>query len=373
MKVLYITNISTPYNVEMFNELGKYCDLTVLYERNYAKDRNKSWLESNKQITFKSIVLKGSPFRKDSAFNPTIIKWLRKDYDIYVSSYSSPTGMLTFEYLRMKKKILIFKADGGIIKNDNKLKYALKRHFISSASYYLSSGKTTSEYLIHYGANAKNIMLYPFSSLRENEILNNVISQDEKLERKKQLNVRERIMVLTVGQFIHRKGFDILLRACSKLNADIGVYFVGGDLTKEYKKIVTDLNLTNVHFEGFKTKEEIVNYYKASDIFVLPTREDIWGLVINEALAFGVPTITTDKCVAGLELIADGENGFIVPVENYELLANRINLIEENEILREEMASKSLQVVKSYTIENIANKHLELFHKIVAKSSKKNA
>ena len=50
-------------------------------------------------------------------------------------------------------------------------------------------------------------------------------------------------------------------------------------------------------------------YYQAADMLVFPTREDIWGLVINEAMANGLPTVSTDKCVAALEMIKQGENG----------------------------------------------------------------
>ena len=58
-------------------------------------------------------------------------------------------------------------------------------------------------------------------------------------------------------------------------------------------------DLTNVHFVGFKTKEQLEDYYRAADLFVLPTREDIWGLVVAEAMAYGLGVITTNRCNAG--------------------------------------------------------------------------
>lgn len=56
-------------------------------------------------------------------------------------------------------------------------------------------------------------------------------------------------------------------------------------------------------FESFKDKEEIRYFYLASDLFVLSIREDICGFVINEALAYGLPVITTNKCMVGLEIL----------------------------------------------------------------------
>lgn len=84
------------------------------------------------------------------------------------------------------------------------------------------------------------------------------------------------------------------------------------------------LKLTNVHFIDFMPKKELADYYRAADIFVLPTREDIWGLVINEAMAYGLPVVTTEKCVAGVEMVCEGHNGYIVPVENTDALKKAI-------------------------------------------------
>ena len=95
-------------------------------------------------------------------------------------------------------------------------------------------------------------------------------------------------------------------------------------------------------------------------MFVFPTREDIWGLVVNEAMANGLPIITTDKCVAGLELIEDGENGYIVPVENVDMLARKITFLLQNDSLRKIMAQKSLEYIKRYTIENMVVAHLKI-------------
>ena len=63
-------------------------------------------------------------------------------------------------------------------------------------------------------------------------------------------------IVLAVGRFIHSKGFDVLLHACEKIGNDVGIYIVGGEPTKEYLDFKNRLELKNVHFCGFKTKEE---------------------------------------------------------------------------------------------------------------------
>ena len=92
---------------------------------------------------------------------------------------------------------------------------------------------------------------------------------------------------------------------------------------------------------------------------MLPTREDIWGLVINEAMAYGLPVITTDRCVAGLELVEEGRNGYIVPVEDEQVLADKMRAALASDM--EAMGKASLEKIRPYTLENMARVHAEIF------------
>ena len=151
----------------------------------------------------------------------------------------------------------------------------------------------------------------------------------------------------------------MLMHAAKDLDPDIGIYIVGGEATDEYIRLREELGLANVHFLSFQKKERLALLYKAADVFVLPTREDIWGLVINEALAYGLPTITTDRCVAGLELIEDGINGYVVPVGDAKALAEKIRAVLASDL--GEMGAAALKKVRPYTLENMAKTHAEIF------------
>lgn len=93
-----------------------------------------------------------------------------------------------------------------------------------------------------------------------------------------------------------------------------------GEEEATLKEYVKTNNLLNVYFVGYKDKKTVMEYLKASDIFVHPTSTDVWGLVINEAMACGQPIITTDMCIAGSALIEDGVNGYIVKVGDSEAI-----------------------------------------------------
>lgn len=359
MRVLFQTNIPSPYRVDFFNELGKYCDLTVLFESHSAKDRDVAW-SANRMKNFTPIYLKGKRVGTAEAICPSIIKYLsKKKYDVIVIGFfSSPTGMIAVEYMRIRHIPFVLSSDGGVVKNDAGIKHKIKQHFISAASAWLSTGKTTTEYLTYYGADSKQVYIYPFTSVMAEDILKQPLTITEKQEYRKLLKMEEDKVILSVGQFIYRKGYDVLLKACKQLDDSIGVYIVGGKPTEEYLNLKEQFGLEHVHFVNFMTKDKLANYYKAADLFVLPTREDIWGLVINEAMAYGLPVITTTKCVAGVEMVKDGVNGQIIPVEDVGALTKSIkNALERS-------MNGAIETAKEYSIEKMALAHMQAFNQL---------
>ena len=369
LKILFITDIPSPYRVDFFNELNQYCNLTVIFERKYSGTREITWIK-NKGFKFKGVFLNNSQKRKFSIKQIKKILNTEKFDLIIIGCYSTIIGIRTIMYLKRKKINFVISADGGMIKNDErKIMYNLKKYLIGSAKYWLSTGKNTNEYLKYYGAKESGIYLYPFSSIKDSYIQNK-LNKSEIKALKKENNIKEEKIILSVGRFIFRKGFDVLINVMKNLDKNIGLYIVGGNPTEEYMKIVEENKLNNVHFIEFKNQEELENYYRVADVFVFPTRGDIWGLVINEAMAKGLPIITTNKCVAGLELIEDGKNGFIVPVDNIEELKNAIEKIISDEKLQETMSKSNIEKIKKYTIENMAKVHVEIFEKILNEERK---
>ena len=357
-RVLFLTNYPSPYRVHFFDELGKYMDVTVLYSDRVEdiRHRNAAWFEEGDH-GFQAVRLKPKfrVGRRYLCFD--VIPWLKKQFDaIVVCGYSSPTAVLAMAWLRLHRIPFYMEVDGGLIRQDGKLKHFVKKSLVCLANQWLSTGVHTTKYLVHYGAKEEKVTHYPFSSLYEKDILDKPLSQEEKEAFRMVLGIEEKHMILAIGQFIHRKGFDVLMHAAKKLDKDIGIYIVGGETTDEYRKLREELGLYNVHFLSFQKKERLALLYKAADLFVLPTREDIWGLVINEALAYGLPTITTDRCVAGLELIEDGVNGDVVPVD---ALAEKINSVLASDL--EAMGKAALTKVRPYTLENMAKTHAKIF------------
>lgn len=358
MKVLYLTNVPSPYRVEYFNSLSEECQLTVIYEKPASDERDKKWT-STKAGGYEVIFLRGISTGVDSSFSFEIIKYLNGNYDVIVlCGISSPTEIIAIEYCKLKKKRYFLESDGGIAKSGKGLKEWVKKKIVAGASGYFSTCKRHDDYYMAYGAIKSNLYRYPFSSVLEKDLVKESISKDEKKQIRLRLGIKDDRVILSVGQFIYRKGFDVLLQSAAEL-PHCAFYIVGGEATIEYLNYVKTLDLHNVFFYGFKTKEELKEYYDAADLFVLPTREDIWGLVVNEAMSRGLPVITTDNCNAGLEMIKDGINGFLIPTNDVTALSNSIKKYFDGDTI--EMAKSALETAKNYTIEKMVYRHIEVF------------
>ena len=367
IKILFVTNIPSPYRVDFFNELGKYCDLTIVYGGKTAKDRNENW-KANNAINYREVYLKSIRVTNGLFFSPCVIHEFKNKYDyIILGGWTSPTNILSILYLKIKRMKFGIEADGAFVKNDNFIKKMIKSFFIKSADFWLSSGKITNEYFIHYGAQAQRVFEYPFTSVLKKDIITHPLSNEKKCALREEFQLydicKECKIIITVGSLIYRKGFDILIDAMQYCSQKCELLIIGTNPTQEYLDLVKKLGLQNIKFINFMPKEQLKRYYQLSDLFVLPTREDIWGLVINEAMANGLPIISTDKCIAALELVK--ENGFIVPAESARELADKINIFfSYSEKKQEYMAQKSLDVIKDYTIENMAAEHIRILKKV---------
>jgi len=367
MKVLFLANIPSPYRVDFFNELGKYCDLTVIYERITADDRDRKWEWDNAQ-NYKEFFLKGINIGVDSAICLDIVKWLKPNkFDlIIVGGYSTPTGMLAIQTLKLRKIPFILNCDGGFIKNDKKIIYKIKRYFISNATWWLSTGNEASKYLSYYGANENNIFIYPFSSLKDKDIIKTAISKKTKKNIRSELNIVDEYVAISVGRYIKSKGYDTLIKSWRNIDKNYKLLIIGsGEEEEALKQLIEENYLSNIELIGFKKKEELRKYYLAADFFILPTRSDVWGLVINEAMACGLPIITTDKCIAGKELIDNYINGFVIPVDDEEILAEKADYLFKNENIVISMANENLKRVSLYTIEEMAKSHIRIFEQIL--------
>lgn len=362
MKILVCTELLAPYRVDWLNEIGKTYEIDILYLNEGNKERNDKWLSKRPNNCLCSR-MHGIKIPKLGLMSFDFLKQTKREkYDcVIIDGYGFFTQVINLIYLRFCTLPVFINVDGLILDdNESRIKYLFKKFLFYHEFNFLCGAESASKCLQYYGVRKENIHHHPFSSLKNDDIDANITSFEEKKVLREKVGIKEDKIIISVGQFIYRKGFDVLIEACNYIEGNIGVYIIGGEPTDNYLELVKKYNLNNIHFISFLDKEELSKYYHAADLFVLPTREDIWGLVINEAMSCGLPVITTDNCVAGKELIENGINGYIVPVGDAISLSEKINIILGDNLMQKRMSEENLRRIREYTVENIAEIHRKI-------------
>ena len=226
-KVLYVTNLPAPYKVNFFNILSREVELTVVYEREKASNRDSKW-KSDSKYNYEEIYLHGKNIGMEASVSLEILKIIKKNqYDIILmNGYSSPTAVLAIVYMRIHRIKYALVCDGILPGKESTAKYLLKKFVISGADFWLSSGELTNQQLIKHAAKREKMYWYPFTSVSEADVITKLYNK-EKFKKKIGCSVGK--MILYVGQLIERKGIDILMEAYKKCNMpDTQLYIVGG-------------------------------------------------------------------------------------------------------------------------------------------------
>jgi len=228
----------------------------------------------------------------------------------------------------------------------------LRSFFIRKADAILVPGNLSKNYAVSMGANKSKVFIAPNSI--DNQVFINLSSKYAKDKRylKEELQLPKGTIILYVGQLIERKGVDYLLRAYDRLRREkneVKLVIVGsGPLKDRLSQLCRNDGIPDVHFvESGLELVDLIKYYSIADIFVLPILMDVWGFVINEAMACGLPVIATQAAQAALEMIYPGENGFIIEEANEDELYRTLKKLIGNLSLRKEMAKKSIEIVEN--------------------------
>ena len=369
MKVFVLTTITAPYRVNLFNELGKKCDLTVCFEQKRdLVERNDEWYK-NKYSNFKFITLK----KWDKSLKTIkwdVFKYLKEtNPDIVLAyEYSTLTSLIMMSYCKVKKIPYLINCDGAIPSNSI-IRTMIKKHYIKNAVAYFGNGESAKNYYLKYNGKIEKLIPYKFSNYFKKDILSNPVSLKEKERLRKELKLNGKKIFLSIGRFEYLKGFDLLFEVSKNLKEDEQFVIIGGGpLEEEFKKTIMTQNIKNICIVPYMDKEELIKYYDACDAFVFPTRRDIWGLVVVEAMSRGLPVISSNASMAGIELIINNENGFVFENDNLDELNASIKQIasmDEKKLYK--FGQKSIDIIKDYNIETMAKDHYNALKKIYDK------
>lgn len=367
-KLILIMNFISPYRIPVFNHLAKVKDIDFKAIFLAETEGSRQWKIYKEDINFDYKILKNFHFYIQSKEVPIYFNWglwreLRrfKPDAICMCGYHYLASIETLIYAKLRKiKIVLWAGShllSGFVKNP--LTDFYKKTIIPRFDSYITYGTAAKEQIIDYGARPQKIVggcntvdVEWFMS-KCNEIQDNEISQIKK----KYLPQN----ILYVGEFIERKGVINLIAAFEKLGMDnVGLILIGKGKEKDkYLKYIREHNVKNVFFGGFVQKEDIVKYYKLADVFVLPSFNEVWGLVVNEAMACGLAVISSTRAGVTRDLVKDGKNGFSFNPNYIDELAEKLKTILGNNELRNKMGAKSREIIKDKTPRNYAESILK--------------
>ncbi|MFN9645927.1 MAG: glycosyltransferase family 4 protein [Cyanobacteriota bacterium] len=256
---------------------------------------------------------------------------------------------------------IIFRGDS----HDVGRKTTLREHFtslirritFSRFSAFLDVGKNNRSYLLRSGVPHRKLFHSPHAidNERFQAAISDAVPQGMILRDK--LSIREdQVLIAFVGKLIPiKRPFD-LLRAFSLLHPDIrrraALLFVGeGRLKGELKTICKRIDLDDVHFLDFQNQSAMPSVYSASDLLVLPSQQETWGLVVNEAMNLSCPALVSDHVGCAPDLIVPDQTGWIFPTGDIFALRDHLaKAVSDPEKLKQ-MGVNASQHISTYSYE----------------------
>jgi glycosyltransferase involved in cell wall biosynthesis len=173
-------------------------------------------------------------------------------------------------------------------------------------------------------------------------------------------------MLLFVSNEFKRKGLDIVLESLNavKNRMDFKLVVVGKDNPQKFASAIGKYGLRdNIIFTGTVSDEKLKSYYFSSDVFIFPTRHDAFGMVITEAMASGLPVITSNFAGAS-EIITNYKDGIVVDSFDPQKYAEAILRLHDDESLRKSLGDRAAKTAKNYSWDKVIDRIMKVIEEV---------
>jgi glycosyltransferase involved in cell wall biosynthesis len=227
--------------------------------------------------------------------------------------------------------------------------------FIPRLDACLPVGAWSRDYFLHFGARPERVITVPHAV--DNEYFANeaarLAPQRESLRAQWGLD-HDAIVFLFAGKFIDKKrplDFVNAVGQAARVNPRVAGLLVGdGPLRASCEEVVMKESLP-LTFAGFLNQSRMASAYVAADALVLPSDGgETWGLVVNEAMACGLPCFVSDRVGCGPDMIVPGETGAVFPLGDSEALARLLTQFAADQELMKRMGEDSRRQANKYTL-----------------------
>ncbi|MDO6435544.1 glycosyltransferase family 4 protein [Flavitalea sp. BT771] len=349
MRVALVTNMPAPYRVPGWNIIHRRLQEGFKIFFCTRIEPNRKW--NIPPMQFQHVFLEGkTSAKKDGAtfvHNNWSVFAALKAYrpDVVITGGFNPTMLYAFLYCRLHGAKHIPISDAWALSEPH-LSWAhkmVRRLVYGRSAAFIACSEKGSAYYQTYGVRPESIFISHYTIT--NELFSNTRSfQDRKYD------------LLFSGQFTERKNPLFFIQVAALLAAkkkDLRVLLLGDGPLKD--TMFTALTAAGIDFDygGYARQEELPAHYASSRLFLFPTAYDAWGVVANEAAAAGTPVLLTPYAGCAEELIKDGENGYIIPLQE-EAWAERCLALLHDEKKWTAFSSKASTFAQRFTHERAA-------------------
>lgn len=331
LRIAVISNMVDPNVTPIYEALAQReeCELLVLYETDV--EPNRKWAAPPlllNHVFLKSKTLDLRRIHPDAFLHLTwgtgrALKGFKPDIVVARGSgiWSSPANISAF--LRRKRNGWFFVPWWESFAREKptlprRIAGPWVKAFLGRSNRIMACGTRAKNYLQSLGIPDAKIVVAPHA-------FPHVVSNPSSARAKREHTAGEHKRVLFVGQLIPRKGIDLLLEAFEKLDEQ-ELWIVGDGELAPLVQSAADKN-REIRYFGHLPKDEVLQLYADVDVLVVPSRYEVWGLVVDEAQEFGVPVVATDQVGCTDDLIQPEVTGEIVPAENPEELVAAIRRV----------------------------------------------
>ena len=333
-KVVLITNIPTPYRIPLFNELNKLMlqeekELHVIFSES-GYQRRKFEIDFN-QIKFPFAILNGGTITSNKNVEKTYFFYkglwntLNKlqPKNIIVAGFSA-ASIITASWCHRNN--CSFSIWSGSIETETRniswLRILLRRQLIKRAQSFIAYGTLAAKYLVKMGATEDRVHIGI-------NTVDTIFFAQETEKTRNNIQAKSKFTFTYLGYLVPRKNVNLVLEIASLLlkeRSDFKIKIIGdGESKNSLESLSIQLGLKDhIEFTGYKQREELPTNFANTNALLFQSDFDIWGLVLNEAMAAGLCCLATVHAGATFDLIKDGETGFIIDYTNQKKVIDKM-------------------------------------------------
>jgi glycosyltransferase involved in cell wall biosynthesis len=350
VRVALLTEIPAPFRIPLFNELAARSgvELRVLFLS--ERDPKRPYRVYTDEFRFDSRTLRGfsvvrhgrwvmlsrGVMRELARFAPDVV---------VLGGWNQPAFWLGLLYAHVthRRSICWVESTSRDARRGAAPLELAKRTMLRFCEAYIVPGRASRDYLRELGIAGDRITIAPNAVDETIFGARIAAARAERGELRRRLDVNGCVF-LYVGRLDPEKGVDVLLRAFERVPGEL-VIAGSGSLDAELQATAPE----RVRFLGRLERDALVEWYAAADVFVLPSRSDQWGMVLNEAAAAGLPLVSTEAPGAAWDLVEDGINGFRVPANDAGALAAALARLAGDADLRARAGARSLELAATHS------------------------